>query len=275
MTLESKRLRFIFVAILITGVQAVAVQAAPTFKTIQNTGGGTIVYGPLSGQLSFQAALSETLKQVDSDYGDRPQLGKVLQNKAGTIWEGFFTVANKKKGGAKMAGLVIVYAPKTGTAGGATLIDTTDRFPQTVNSMLQRLVQEVTNNAKTAQSTPQGASGGSGGSSASTSAANVKAAPAQKLQPYVFPDGSGSMGLPQGWTVSRAQLGDVIAKGPNGEALRFGFTIVALDPTNPQSRALTGGRNTAPGNMVLIPYDSDPGTVFKSAGEQLAQKARV
>ena len=123
--------------------------------------------------------------------------------------------------------------------------------------MFQRLVQVVTNNANAAQSAPQSASNGSPAST------------------YIYPDGSGSMGLPQGWTVSRAQLGDVLAKGPNGEVLRFGFTIVALDPTNPQSRALTGGRNTAPGNMVLIPYNSDSRTVFKSAAEQLAQKARV
>ncbi|MGD0741664.1 MAG: hypothetical protein ABR957_18900 [Terracidiphilus sp.] len=37
------------------------------------------------------------------------------------------------------------------------------------------------------------------------------AKPAQNLTRYIFPDGSGSMGLPPGWTVISAQLGDVIA----------------------------------------------------------------
>ena len=34
-----------------------------------------------------------------------------------------------------MEGLAIVYAPKTGTAGGAVLLDDADRFPTTVNQM--------------------------------------------------------------------------------------------------------------------------------------------
>ena len=103
----TQRFLMFFVAILVVGSLTWAAPASNSFKTIQN-GGGTIVYGPLS----FHAALNETLKQMDSDYGDHPQLGKVLQNKAGSVWEGFFTVTDKKKGGTKMTGLVIVYAPK-------------------------------------------------------------------------------------------------------------------------------------------------------------------
>lgn len=236
----------------------------PSPKTIQNPGGGTIVYGPLSGQLTLQAALGETLKKVDSDYGEKPQLGKMLQNKAGTAWEGFFTVNNKKQNNTPMTGLVIIYAPQTGTAGGATLIDTAANFPKSANSMLQRLVQDVTNRAKAA---PQG--------TASAPATNVASAPAQKLTPYIFPDGSGSMGLPPGWSVTRVQLGDVTAKGPNGEVLRFGMLILALDPNLPQSRTLTGGRNVAPGNYVLVPYNQDPATLLQQATNQLFQKSRL
>jgi len=124
----------------------------PSPKTIQSPG-GAIVYGPLSGQLTLQAALGETLKKVDSDYGEKPQLGKMLQNKAGTVWEGFFTVNNKKQNNTPMTGLAIIYAPQAGTAGGATLIDTTANFPKSANSMLQRLMQDITNSAKVA---PQG-----------------------------------------------------------------------------------------------------------------------
>jgi hypothetical protein len=241
--------------------------ATSTVKTIKNPGGGTIVYGPLSSQLTPRAALSETLKRIDNDYGDKPQLGKVLQNQAGTIWEGFFTVNNKKQGNAPMTGLVIVYAPKSGTAGGATLIDTTANFPKSANSMLQSLVQQVTNNAKAAQIASQA------GSSSATG--NFASAPAQKLTPYVFPDGSGSIGLPPGWSVTHAQLGDVSAKGPSGELLRFGMAIFALDPNLPQSRTLTGGGNTAPGNYVLVPYNQDPATLLQQAFNQLAQKSRA
>jgi hypothetical protein len=245
--------------------------ATATLKTIKNPGGGTIVYGPLSGQLAPQAALSETLSRINNDYGDKPQLGKVLQNQAGTIWEGFFTVTNKKQGNTPMTGLVIVYAPKSGTAGGATLIDTTANFPKSANSMLQSLVQQVTNNAKAAQNAPQNTAQ-TGASSAPDS---VTSGPAQKLTPFRFPDSSGSIGLPPGWSVIRAQMGDVSAKGPSGEQLRFGMFIPVLDPNMPQSRTLTGGRNVAPGNYVLVAYNQDPATILQQAMSQLAQKSRA
>jgi hypothetical protein len=70
-------------------------RASNAFKTIQNPGGGTVVYGPLSRQLTPQAALSETLKQVDSSCGKPRQLGKVLQNQAGTVRKSFFAVASR------------------------------------------------------------------------------------------------------------------------------------------------------------------------------------
>jgi hypothetical protein len=246
-------------------IEAASGAATPTVKTIQNTGGGTIVYGPLSGQLAPQVAISETLKRVADDCGDKPQVGKVLQNQAGTIWEGFFTVNDKKQSKAPMTGLVIVYAPKSGTAGGATLIDTTANFPKSANAMLQRLIQEVTSSAKAAQ----------GRTGASPAAANVATAPPQKLIPYIFPDSSGSIGLPPKWAVTRAQLGDVSAKGPDGEILRFGMLIIALDPSFPQSRTLTGGRNAAPGNNVVVAYNQAPAAIFEQAISQLAQKNRA
>jgi hypothetical protein len=233
-----------------------------TFRTIQNSGGGTIVFGPLSGQMAPQAALNETLKQVDASYGNAPKIGKVLQNKAGTVWESFFTVNDKAKGTA-MTGMVIVYAPQSGTAGGAYLIDTSARFPQTVNSMFQTLVQQVTG----------GASGSAQGSSAS-GAASAKPAPAQQLSPVVFPDGSGSMGLPPGWKMVNARMGDVTASGPNGESLRFGLTIPVLDPSNPQSRSLMG-RNGPSGNFLAIPFNTDPGTLYTQVATQIAQKMRA
>ncbi|MGA8087436.1 MAG: hypothetical protein WCA10_09030 [Terracidiphilus sp.] len=95
------------------------------------------------------------------------------------------------------------------------------------------------------------------------------------LQRAVFPDGTGSIGLPAGWQMQNAQKGDLTAAGPNGEKLRFGWTIAVIDPTNPQSRALMGNsRGAAPGNFVAIPHSADSATAFKAAFTQLAQKAR-
>ncbi len=97
------------------------------------------------------------------------------------------------------------------------------------------------------------------------------AGPAQKLTPYIFPDGSGSMGLPPGWTVISAQLGDVIAQGPNGEKLRFGLVVPVVDPTSPQAGALMAGGG-APGNFIAVPYSADAATLFVQGSEQVAQK---
>ena len=97
------------------------------------------------------------------------------------------------------------------------------------------------------------------------------AKPAQKLTPYIFPDGSGSMGLPPGWTVISAQLGDVIAQGPNGEKLRFGLVVPVVDPTSPQAGVLMAG-GVAPGNFIAVPYSADAATLFTQGSEQVAQK---
>jgi len=106
------------------------------------------------------------------------------------------------------------------------------------------------------------------------SAPPTAASPAQKLTPYVFPDGSGSMGLPPGWTVVRAQLGDVIAQGPSGEKLRFGLVIPVIDPTSPQAGVLMAG-GAAPGSFIAVPYSADAATLFTQGSEQVAQKLRL
>ena len=72
----------------------------------------------------------------------------------------------------------------------------------------------------------------------------------------------------------QAHMGDVFAKGPHGEKVRFGWTIAVIDPTNPQSRALMGNsRGGAPGQFVAIPYGADPANAYKSAVTQLSRKA--
>ena len=100
------------------------------------------------------------------------------------------------------------------------------------------------------------------------------ARPAQKLTPYIFPDGSGSMGLPPGWTVDHAQLGDIIAQGPNGEKLRFGLVVPVIDPTSPQAGVLMAGGG-APASFIAVPYSADAATLFTQGSAQIAQKMRM
>ena len=246
-------------------------------KTIVIPNGGTIYLGALAGQPTPPDAMGKVMQRVTALCGDRPQLGKLDKNTTGEILAGFFTVTGKNLDGKPMEGLAIVYAPKTGTAGGAVLLDDADRFPTTVNSMFTRLKQEL--GAPASSSGAPSPAGGTGGpSSAGTSApaaAPVTSGPPQPLQRVVFPDGTGSIGLPAGWQMQNAQKGDVTAAGPHGEKLRFGWTIAVIDPTNPQSRTLMGNsRGAAPPNFVAIPHNADPATAFNAAFTQLAQKAR-
>jgi hypothetical protein len=237
-------------------------------RTIAIPNGGTIYLGALAGQTTPPDAMGKVMRRVTALCGDRPQLGKLDKNTTGEILAGFFTVTGKNLDGKPMEGLAIVYAPATGTAGGAVLLDDADRFPTTVNSMFTRLKQEL------GASVSSSGAPSSGGGSSAPMPAPVKPGPALPLQRAVFPDGTGSIGLPAGWQMQNAQKGDVIAAGPRGEKLRFGWTIAVIDPTNPQSRALMGnGRGAAPGNFVAIPHSADPATAFKAAFTQLAQKA--
>jgi hypothetical protein len=236
--------------------------AQSTMKTIDNPGGGHIYLGGLTGQLTPPEALGKTLHHMSVLYGERPKLGRLVQNPSGEILAGFFTVTAKNKDGKSMSGLAMAYAPKSGPAAGAVLMDNSDRFPSTVNSMFASLKQEL------------GKAPASSGT-ASKTAAPMKEAPPESLQPVVFPDGTGVIGLPAGWHMLQAQMGDVGANGPHGETLRFGWTIPVIDPTNPQSRALMGNsRGPAPRNFVAIPFGTDPAIAFKAVMAQMSQKLR-
>ncbi len=271
----------VFGATLLLVTEGVAADAPLTM--VKAPGGGQISYGPLSGQMTPEAAMGNVLHRVSVYCGDRPVMGKLVQGDSGDILEVFFTVTGKKQDGKPMAGLAIVSAPKNDIARVAVLSDYADTFPTTVNSMFALLKQKMGNTpapppAANSQSTPSGttsaaAAPASKPKSSSTAAAPVKAGPAQPLVLNRFPDGSGAIGLPAGWTVVHAQKGDVGAAGPRGETLRFGWTIPVIDPNNPASKTLMG-RGGAPPNFVAIPFGTDPTNAFKSGMTQLAQKAK-
>jgi hypothetical protein len=87
--------------------------------------------------------MGQLLHQVSLVCGDRPQLGRLLQNPSGEILAAFFTVTAKKQDGRPMAGLALVSVPQNGNATAAILADHADRFPSSVNSLFQRLKREM------------------------------------------------------------------------------------------------------------------------------------
>ena len=115
--------------------------AQSAFKTIDNPGGGHIYLGSLAAQLTPQEALGKTLHCMSVLHGDRPKLGRLVQSPSGEILAGFFTVTAKNQDGKAMSGLAMAYAPKSGDAAGAVLMDNVNQFPLTVNLMFARLKQ--------------------------------------------------------------------------------------------------------------------------------------
>jgi hypothetical protein len=263
---------FLCSAILLAFVTVTASPAGDGIKTVDVPGGGHIMFGPLPGQITPQAAIGKVLHVVSQHCGDRPQITNVLTANNGEILAAFFTVTAKNQDGHKLTGLVIASAPKSGQAAAVLLYDDSDRFASSLNPMFKRLQQEIS--ASPSALGPPSSSPPSASPSGSSSSLPAATAPAAPLQPFQFPDGTGSIGLPAGWNVSFAQKADILAKGPSGEVLRFGLAVSIVDPRDPRSSTLGPIRNgTGPGAFLAIPFNADGATAFKSAAAQLAMKS--
>jgi hypothetical protein len=283
-----RKLHWIIGFVLLCGT---AVAATPGVTTISNPGGGTIAYAQLPQQHTAQGAMGKVLQYVESNFGARPDVDKVMKSPDGNSLAVTFTVSPKGK--PQMAGLALVAVSATGPGAGAVLSDTPDHLRTSLKPMLTTLqgvaakagsagAQAAIANASGSEapsastSVSKSATKTSAAPAASTAATPVKAsAPAQKLTQTNFPDGSGSVGLPAGWRITNAREGDINAQGPKGEKMRFGMAQQAIDFSNPQSRALgRGPGGTAPGNYVAIPFGTPGDVAYKQVLAQLAQKLR-
>ena len=194
-----------------------------------------------------------------------------------------------------MAGLALVYAPKSGNAKGAVLVDNADRFPQTVNSMFARLKQELgkgpaaspasqTSAGVSATSTTAATPAKSGDPAKTTTsakatapakaAAPVKSGPAQPLQRVAFPDGTGVIGLPAGWQMQKATHGRRDRRGAARREVALRLDHSSDRSHEPAVEDIDGNsRGEAPRNFVAIPFGTDPAKAFTAAFTQLARKA--
>ena len=142
--------------------------AKDALKVITNPGGGQISYGPIGPQPSVPAAMGEMLRHIHAQYGDRPQVGRFFQDRSGQALAAFFNVTAKNSGGQRIAGLVMVSVPQGGQASAAVISDDAQRFPQTVNFLLQRLSAEWNSNPAPSRAPAGGpASGRRGGATPS------------------------------------------------------------------------------------------------------------
>jgi hypothetical protein len=288
-----RRLHRILSAVLLALPLTAGAQSNRVVTVIDNPGGGTIAYAQMPHQHTLRGATGKVLLYVHSRFGARPQITKVMRGSDGNSLAVIFTVKSSSAGNQEIAGLALVAVSPSGPGKGAVLSDEADRFRSTVGPMLRRL-QSGAGLSRTGSGPPAVAANapasGSGSGAAAPSSAPSSSAPstpvsspardtpaasvtpaavaaaAAALHQTPFPDGSGSIGLPDGWAITGAHAGQVIAKGPAAAGLHFAWPIPAVDPRSRGS--MTGGA----AGPVAIEYGTDGADTFKSAITQLYQK---
>ena len=221
--------------------------AATTFRTVADPGGGRILTATL-GDASLPAATALMLRYVHTSLGVRPRVVQIAQNPSAHTVALLFTAA---RSGTSYTGLSLITAAPGSQAGGAALYDESSRFRTTVRAMLRRL-GAMTSGAGTRAGTPQ------------------RIAPAQRLSPHPFSDGTGSIGVPAGWNVTNASGGSASVEGPTGEIVAYNVALGATDPSNANARRYYGGlpqgyARTALAQTVLLPYTGDPVRAWTTA----------
>jgi hypothetical protein len=111
------------------------------------------------------------------------------------------------------------------------------------------------NDSSAAPTVPTASSDGS--NPASIPPANIK------LQTYNFPDGTGSVGVPDGWTCTAQTIGNCVVKGPADQSVGLDLSATVDVP---------GGRSIqflqiAHGDLssaLIAPYSPDPATALKN-----------
>jgi hypothetical protein len=286
-----RRLQLISSAVIFAWCLSAGAQSNNGVTVIDNPGGGTVAYAQLPAQHTLQGAMGKVLQYVHTRFGARPEITHVMRGSDGNSLAIIFTVRRGKAGSQEIAGLALVAVSPSAPAKGAVLSDQAVRFRSTVGPILKRLQAGAglsgtgSSAAGAAAYTPASPPGSTevtvpasatslvGPSAAVSSppgdAAGDAATPAAPLQQTPFPDGSGSIGLPDGWTITGAHAGEVTAKGPAGAGLHFDWPIPAVDPNDLRSRGLRRGGASS---LVAIPHGTDAANAFKSAIAQLYQK---
>ncbi len=228
-------------------------------KTITNPEGGMIVYGAVDGATSAAAAMSQVLRGVHRDCGEKPRVGRVFRVRDTNSVAVFFTVNNRAQGDEPFAGLLIAAPSGPNEIEVALVSDDAARFRSTMNPMLRRLFSEWH---------PNGPAAGSGGpvagpdrptgrSSASARGAGGGGA-LPPMRQVVLHDNTASISLPDGWSVDPTSGGgSATISGPNGERVILNMWFMAQDPRAPLfRRQMANGGRPLP-HQIIYPCDAD------------------
>ena len=229
----------------------------PTITNIPQPDGRHVLYARYPDQASPPALIGRVLSDIHRQCGERPTVGKPFQLKGSNSIAVFFSVVNRNAGNVARAGMII--ASGSGDDMEVALIsDDAAKFGANANPMLKTLF---------AQWHP----GGAAPSGAPSAAANAprNSAPAAALRPFMLPDHSASVSLPEGWAVQPGSGGgSIMAKGPNGEEAFLGAPLMAMNSRDPRVQQTMrfaqspAGRNTSYAQTSFYPYGMDPARTF-------------
>jgi hypothetical protein len=235
--------------------------------TIDNPGGGQVVYGTLTGQSTMSNAMVYMLRQIHGHYGDRPNIGKFFQSRGGDSVATFFTLTAKTQGNKPIAGLVIVNMPRGGTPTAAVLTDSAANFAKTEPVLMQKL-----NAAMRASAGPSSAAAPAAASVQANAKPGVQAgASGANLRIATAGDRSASIGLAPGWQITAVAGGQLTAEGPNGEQISLGILYQGIqDPRSANQRGPYAPPNRGPAPIVC-PYGGDAFEAYVCVVNQMRQ----
>lgn len=230
--------------VVLAGAALIAAHAAgaQSFHTIDDPGGGRIIAGTLDSMTAAPEALGALLRHLHTVFGERPGIGNIAADPTGHILGTVFTGTIN---GVAVTGLAIVGVAPDAPPRAAALFDELSRFPASAPALLAGVPI-------------------------------LDAHPLQPLERYVFPDGSGSIGIPAGWQPTQATQGTVVIAGPNGESIVIGLLAPVLDLSNPQAVSLvkseTRSGRPLPGLYTAFAYTDDPVKAYIGVASLFAQK---
>jgi hypothetical protein len=271
------RVLLLMTSILVAAPLLAATQTFPGVTVLDHPGGGTIAYAQMPAQHTAQGAINRVMQYVTARFGATPKVTHVLKSKDGNSLAVTFTLKATSESPGDVTGLALVAVTASGPGKGAVLSDQSDRFGSTVSDMLQQMRQVAASagaapaaaagaptNGSAVKTPPTPAAMPTPASAAATGSTKAAALSLEPLHTTTLPDGSASLGLPDGWKISSAHAGEVIAAGPAPAQLHFRYQIQAYDP----SRTPTSGR--LPGARA-IPYGADGATIQNLLTTQTAQ----
>lgn len=263
--------------------EAKAQQSASRIQTIENPGGGQVLYEPIAPATPVGNAMAAVLHNVHTRFGDRPRVGKFIQNRSNGSVAAFFRLTARNPGNKPMEGLAIV-SPGQGNANGvaAVLYDDATRFAKTEPALMQKLNEAwLRDNAKLVSEARSAANAGAtritrGNGPGGIFGTNEPATSSVPLHLAKSPDNSSSIGLPDGWQVSGGSGGSIMANGPKSELIQMGIIIGNIyDPNTPQGVNMINYMSKGGTPYYACSYSLDLGADYMCVNTQYRQRRHL